>query len=289
MKTIVFLRRTGLRAALLAIFLLPAISAAIEYPAGTAPDPLWLRACPVNFFGSNSHNCELLGLIGPVARVSYSSGNKLYRIFEFDNKGRIAEVQRDNAGGWSRHKFSYRSDGLLTSIVFNGQPHNDFQYSDGVLLNALIHINNGICAYSFSGKDKERLLLEANCKDNLNAYEYRAELDSRGRMLKLDKIGSRQINVSGPLECTWSTEGKLSASQCADSYSTHRFEYNERGRPISYNRKFNAGNSKLVLSFSYVDDSFGNWTSQTIRYVEMGMARQLPSDVVRTRAIEYFN
>jgi hypothetical protein len=280
-----------LRVALLVASFLPAVAVATDYPAGTTPDPLWLRTCPVNFFGSNSYNCELLGLVGPVARVSYPAATDPDMVFQLDNNGRIAEVHRrvrDMIGGWGRRKFSYGSDGLLNSITFNGQPNSDFQYSDGRLSNVVSHVNKNSCSYSFSGIGAERLSLHANCRDNFRTFQYRAELDSRGRVLKLDQIGAQQMNTQGPLECTWATERKFSSSQCSDGYYTHRFEYDERGRPVTYNRKTNPGNGTLVLSFSYIDDRAGNWTTQTIHYVEMSMTKQLPSDVVRSRAIEYF-
>jgi len=289
MKIIISPACAVLRAVLLSAILSPTIAVATDYPTGVAPDPLWLRACPVNFFGSNSYNCELLGLVGPVARVSYPAATEPDLIFELDSNGRVAEVHRrirDMFGGWGRRKFAYDSDGLLTSITYNGQPNSDFQYSDGRLSNVVSHANRSSCSYSFSGR--EQFLLEANCKNNFKTFHYHAELDSRGRVLKLDQIGAQQMNTQGPLECTWATEGKSASSRCSDGYYTHQFEYDERGRPTVYNRKTNSGNGNLVLSFSYVDDNSGNWTSQTIHYVEMSMAKQLPSDVLRTRSIEYF-
>lgn len=290
MKTIISLSRAALRAALLSAVLVPASAIAIDYPVGTAPDPLWLRTCPVKFFGSNSYNCELLGLVGPVARVSYPTATEADMIFQFDNNGRIAEVHRrirDIFGGWGRRKFTYSSDGLLNSQAYNGQPSDDFQYSDGRLSNIVSHANRSTCAYSFSGAGTERLLLEANCKNNFRTFQYREELDSRGRLLKLDQNGAQQMNAQGPLECTWTIEEKLISSQCSDGYYTHLFKYDERGRPMTYSRKTNSGTGSLVLSFSYADDSFGNWITQTIHYDEMSMIERLPSDVVRTRAIEY--
>jgi hypothetical protein len=289
----VFLVRAASRIVLsVGIAFLSSNAFALDYPAPTAADPLRLRACPVTFFGSVSHSCELMGLTGAVSRVSYSfsrGSNEPDLIYQLDTNGRVAEVHqriRDALGGWGRRKFSYGSDGALTTITYNERPNSDFQYADGKLVNFAFHSDMTSCTYSFSGTDK--ISIEADCKNKYRIFQYRGEMDSRGRILKLDPVGAQQLNTQGPLECTWTVEGKQSSSQCSDGYYMHRFDYDERMRPVSYSRKANSGKESLILSFSYVEDSSGNWTAQTIHYVEMSSTKQLPGDVVRSRTIEYF-
>jgi hypothetical protein len=233
-----------------------------------------------------------MGLIGAVSRVSYSfsrGSNEPDLIFQFDTNGRVAEVRqriRDAFGGWGRRQFAYGADGALNAITYNERPNSDFQYADGKLASFSFHADMTSCTYSFSGTGK--VSLEVDCKNRYRAFQYRGEMDSRGRILKLDQVGAQQMNTQGPLQCAWTLEGKQSSSQCSDGYYVHRFEYDERMRPISYSRKVSSGKDSLILSFSYVDDSSGNWTAQTIHYVEMSSTKQLPNDVVRSRTIEYF-
>lgn len=267
--------------------LLSANAFAFDYPAPAAADPLQLRACPVQFFGSISHNCELMGLVGAVSRVSYSFSDGTKEpdlIFQFDTNGRVTEVQqkiRDVIGGWARHKYAYGTDGALNAVTFNdGPPLGEFRYEDGKL------VTGYGCKYTYSGTDK--VSVDADCKDRYRAYQYHGEMDGRGRLFRIDKIGAQQLNTRGPLECTWTTKGKQSSSQCSDGYYLHQVDYNERMRPVSYSRKGQSGKESLVLAFSYEDDKVGNWTTQTIHYLEMSAASQLPADNVRSRTIEYF-
>src|SRR4051794_1224117 len=96
------------------VVILPGRAIALDYAAPTGPDPLRLRTCPLIFPGSNSERCELLGLLGPVSRVSYSfsPSGEPDLTYEFDVSGRLEEVDwriRDILGGWTGRKFVYEA------------------------------------------------------------------------------------------------------------------------------------------------------------------------------------
>jgi hypothetical protein len=269
----------------------PASSFALDFPPSMAPDPLRLRACPVNFFGSNSSSCELLGLIGPVSRVSYSFSPKKEPdlIYQFDKSGRIAEVHQriqDSIGGWGRRHFIYEPDGLLNSITWNEQPNSDFRYADGKLLTSVFHPDKTSCTYSFLVTD--RASMEASCRNAYRSFQFRGEIDNSGKLIKLDEVGSQQLNINGPLECTWLVKGGKLSSECSNGYYLHKFQYNERMRPVEYSRTVASGKNSLFISFSYVDDNVGNWINQTIHYIETSSTNRPPSDVINTRTVEYF-
>jgi hypothetical protein len=276
----------------LTISILPISSIASEYPASPLPDPLWQRTCPVNYFGSNSPKCELLGLAGPVEKVTYSNSDRPYIIFQFNNKGQLIETRRriqDALGGWGILKFSYASDMLLKSSTYNDQPNTEYLYSGGKLSKVVSYVNKNTCEHKYSEIDKDILLMDASCKNNLRSFDYQAKFDSIGRILSLDKTGAQQMNAQGPLECSYPIEDGISTSICTDGYYFHKYEYDKQGRPISYiRRKMSSDITDLKLSFSYTDDTAGNWTEQTVHYIEMYKTTKLPSDFVSKRTIDYF-
>jgi len=280
-----------LHIAMVALLLLPAFAEAIDYPANTLADPLWLRACPVVFGGSSSEHCETMGLIGPVEKISYPASDKPDQIYKFDKLGRVAETHRrirDIFGGWGIRIFSYATDGRLNSITYNGKPNQDIHYAGNHLSEIVFHANKTKCKYSYLKAERESLNLEANCNNSYRDFMYHVELDSRGRILMLDEKGAMQMNLNGALDCTYDTSGKNAYSVCTTGYYSHKYEYDGKGRPISYIRKLKSGKVDLVLSYSYVDDNLGNWIAQTTHYVEISSNNKLPADYVRTRSIDYF-
>lgn len=276
---------------LVAFMVIPTISAAFEFPAGTAPDPLGLRVCPFTYFGSRGYLCDHTTLVGSVARISYPESSNPDDIFIFDRFGRIAEIKhkiKDAIGGWGNRQFNYNPDGALDSITYNNGKNTDYQYSDGRLAKRESESGNIICDYSFSVLDEGRLSLDANCQDYKKNYQFHGELDFRGRLLKIDNPGARFMYTQGPLECAWIDQEKLLMTSCSNEYNTINIEYDERGRPILLDRFEASGVNDLRVSYSYIDDSIGNWVVQTMHYeISSGNNGKLPKDVVRRRTIEY--
>src|SRR4051812_13238435 len=116
--------------------MVPTHGMALDFPKPTEPDPMRLRVCAVTFFGSGSADCELLGLVGPVARIANLTEGKLDREYKFDRSGRVTEENsRIKAlfGGWTRIKYVYRQDGLPAAISHNGSVVEVFKYSGQTL------------------------------------------------------------------------------------------------------------------------------------------------------------
>jgi len=266
---------------------------ALDYPAPTQPDPLRLRSCPISLFGSHGWDCELLGLAGPVSRVGYSTSpdGTLDQEYRFDRSGRITAVNhriRDIIGGWSRRTFSYRSDGLLDGFAFNGISDGKYQYEEGRLKSFAFPSNYQWCDLSFF--ESETISMTADCRDMRGRPSHSMmELDRRGRVLKLDRIAAHQFNLEGSVQCEWIDKGGRSSSRCSNGSSTHLFEYDERMRPLSYTRQSAGSHDKLKLSYTYIDDQFGNWTTQIIRYEEIDFGADRPADLRFSRAIDYFH
>src|SRR5690349_5629891 len=79
---------------------------ALDFPSAKEPDPLWLRSCPVNFFGSNSYKCELLGLKGSPTKIAYPGTENPEVAFELE-KSKLTESVRRMPGGFSTVGFIY--------------------------------------------------------------------------------------------------------------------------------------------------------------------------------------
>ena len=266
---------------------------ALDYPLPNQPDPMWLRACPMMYFSQNSPKCELIGLANNVSSVAYSDNNGAYVQFYINKDGSIAENRHripydQNWGGIGIRKFNYSYEGNLKSTTYNNQPNADFEYIDDKLSKETSYVNNYTCAYSTTNNGNASINLEGNCRTKVKAIKYLTELTLDGKLLHTDDNGAQSMNVSKAFTCTWSEDSNKASSTCNDGSFIHIVDYDFNKRPIKYDRKSIVGKDNLVLTFSYTNDQNGNWISQTVHYDEISNVGKIPTDLIRTRKIEYF-
>lgn len=283
-------RQQQLLASLL-IFIFSESCLAAGTESGNGYSPFDSANCLIN---GMAQFCFEGGISGPVQKIFYPDEKRPDHIKVFDRSGRIVENHvrlKDFYGGWNRFTHKYSTDGLRESSLLNGKDLYGYTYTNRVIANlaSFDSPRSPSCQYSFLdvGQDKKSLRESCGNKESIAVF------NSKHQLLKLygSSVASKYIRTgySGPIECSYEAKDRSSISRCTDGHYEHLIESDTTGRKIRYERIEPNRRDRMVLEFSYTNDREGNWTSRTMKYLEVAPPlKSLPNDVVDKRSIEYF-